>query len=210
MTRAQVTVLVGVAAAVWAFALYVAGVPLSLDQLKPFSLVVTAVLLAFGVFNKWLWKWSIFRGWLVNKPVFGGTWRMQLRSNYVDPSSGSVMSPITVFYAVRETLIDTSIRLFSAQSSSALGGVQIKPTEDGLFELHATYLGVPKVQFRDKNQIHFGAVALALYGTPVNRLAGHYWTDIGSRGDIESDAHVSKVTDSYDAANAAFSATSSV
>lgn len=186
MTRIQIAALLGLIVAIWGVSLWIAGVPLSPDHLKPFTITVTGVAGALVLFNLWLWKWPIFKGWLVSRPCFDGTWKATLRSNYVSAGTNERIPAIPAYFVVRQTYLQTSVRMFTAESSSELLGAQLKQAEDGEWMLYATYLNTPKIQVRDRSQIHYGGLALDLKGDPITALSGRYWTDRNTQGDIEA------------------------
>lgn len=201
MTRSQIVAIVFVVAVIWGVTLLLMGVPLTRAHAGPFSVTVSGTALVMLVFNRWAWRWRIFRGWLVKKPWFEGTWKLRLESTYRNPETGEPAKPVA-YYVVRQTYFQTSLRMFTAEQSSELLGVDIRAAEDDMFVLHGTFLSTPKQAVRERSEIHYGGLLLHLNGNPVKRLSGHYWTDRLTRGDVESTGRSRVLFGSFDEANA--------
>ena len=73
MTRNQISAILALSIFFWVALLLWRGVPITLEMLLPFSSVVGAVSLSLFVFDRWVWHWPIFRGWLVQRPMIHGT-----------------------------------------------------------------------------------------------------------------------------------------
>ncbi|MGY3568714.1 hypothetical protein [Vibrio paucivorans] len=50
--------------------------------------------LTIGVWLIALWSWKIFKGWYVKRPDLRGTWKVELKSNWVNPETGEKAAPI--------------------------------------------------------------------------------------------------------------------
>lgn len=206
MTDKQVTALVWYVAVVWASLLLVAGATLPDGFFKPTSQVAAAVVLALFAFDRWLWKWGLLRGWFVKRPHLGGTWRVELKSNWVDPSSGARPGTVNGFLVIRQTYSRLSMRLFTAESTSRLRGAEIVADTDDLYEVGAVYVNEPKFSVRGKSPIHSGALVLSVRGSPPNLLEGHYWTDRNTNGEFRATERRNRTFDTYEDANTAFNA----
>src|SRR5579863_2692717 len=86
--RLHLSAILLVASAVWGGLLIFGGVDVSAQWFQPFSKVLGAMLFLLSLFDLWLWKWPIFHPWLVKRPVIDGTWRAELRSDWIDPATG--------------------------------------------------------------------------------------------------------------------------
>ena len=42
--------------------------------IRPISLIITLDIILWVIFNKWIWKFKIFQGWLVKTPNLNGIW----------------------------------------------------------------------------------------------------------------------------------------
>ncbi|MEJ0011260.1 MAG: hypothetical protein WDM94_01275 [Bauldia sp.] len=186
LTRLHITLLLILAVAVWAATLVVLGIPLSWDYLKPFTIAVAVLTTICIVFDKWLWSLSVFKGWLVQRPNLNGTWKATLASDWKDPQTGQSIPPIECVMVITQTFSKMTTRLFTPESNSFLYANRLVCQDDGVFQLYGIYLNTPKVELRgQRSEIHYGALILEVRGDPPTSLAGHYWTDRGTKGSLE-------------------------
>lgn len=175
---------------------------LSPDFVKPFGIVVGAITLVVTVFNKYIWSWKVFRGWYVKRPDLRGTWKVELKSSWINPETGEVIEPIYGYAAVRQTLTSLSFRLMTKESRSVLVAHSIDQQEDeDLFKLVAVYRNEPKTELQGvRSEIHHGSFSLEIHGIPVYELQGHYWTDRGTNGGMLLSNRVTTLCDTYEQA----------
>ena len=198
ITRLHITVLIILAVVVWAVTLYILGLPLSWDYLKPYGITISVTTAIATAFDRWLWRWPMFRNWLVKLPYLQGTWKAVLVSDYIDPKTKKPVSPIDAVVVVRQTLTTLSLRLFTEESSSFLAGNKIVALNDSVFELIGVYQNEPRIELRGtRSDIHFGALKLSIGGVPPTSLSGHYWTDRKTKGSMELAGRVSALADSF-------------
>lgn len=184
MTRKQITVFLGLSVALWAGLLLWRGIPVTLPMLAPFSLVVGAVSLVLLAFDRWAWHWPVFRGWLVKRPYLHGTWRAEIVSDWVDPSTGTGVPPIQAFMVVRQTGSALSLRLLTPQSRSESVSAGVEVCTDGTFEINVGYRNRPGSPFRHRSEVHYGAMLLTAESATPNRLEGEYRTDRRTIGSV--------------------------
>lgn len=192
--------LVGV---IWGVLLFLNGVTVELEWLKPASTVAGILTFMFIVFDRWVWRWKWLK-WFVKRPHVWGTWRVVLRSNYRKPGSKGPISPIEGYMTIWQVYSDIRVRLFTAESSSESVAVQRFAKTDGTCELAVIYENFPNQSVRKQSPIHFGAMILTVEESPESRLAGHYWTDRESGGEIEVTDRRKVMYWSYFAATKAF------
>lgn len=198
LNRSHITLLLVLAAAVWGGALWVLGLPITWEYSKPFALTVAVLSAACFAFDKWLWKWPIFKGWLVERPNLQGTWRATLKSNWTKPDTQKKQPPIEAVMTIRQTYSLLSARLFTKESSSLLVAHKIQRQNDGVFQLFATYENTPDISLRgERSEIHYGALVLEVRGDPPTSLIGHFWTDRRTRGSMELASRIREVVDGY-------------
>ena len=171
------------AVAVWAVVLFFSGQSLSSSLLRPLSMVTSIIVLLSIAFEIWLWKLSFLHNWLVKRPVIDGTWRAELRSNWKD-ANGAAIPPIHGYMVIRQTFLNLSLRLLTAESSSYLVGTEIVCSADGLYCVSGVYRNEPHYQNRGRSPIHYGAVWLQVIEKPTQKLEGHYWTDRNTAGEL--------------------------
>lgn len=185
LNRTHITLIILLAALVWWGTLAALGVPVSSAYLKPFAITVSVLTALCVLFDKWLWRWRIFKGWLVKRPVLNGTWEVQLHSSWVGPGMPEA-DPIHAIMVVRQTYSLMNVRLFTKESSSFLIAHKLVLQDDGVFQLAAVYQNTPDIHLRGtRSEIHFGALLLEVKGDPPKALDGHYWTDRGTKGSLK-------------------------
>jgi hypothetical protein len=198
LNRTHITVLLVLAVATWAIALWILGLPFTWDYSKPFSITVSVLAAACFIFDGWIWKWPIFKWWLVNRPNLHGTWKVLLKSDWIDPKTQKQVAPIECIMTIRQTYSRFSARLFTRESSSYLVAHKIERQNDGIFQLFGTYQNTPDISLRGKrSEIHYGALVLEVRGEPPKSLVGHYWTDRGTRGSLELTDRHPRILTSY-------------
>lgn len=122
------------------------------------------------------------------RPVIGpdlnGTWQGEIISNWEDPGSKRKLDPIAVFMVIKQTGNDLQMRLLTSESSSSSMVSTIKPEADGRWSIHGTYLNEPKLLLCERSPIHHGGIMLHIGGPPPTTLAGQYWTDRNTKGEM--------------------------
>ena len=196
ISRIQLSALLLVAFAVWAGALILAGVLVSPDWFRPFSTVVGALVLVLILVDKWLWRVRWLQPWLFNMPNIQGTWRVNIRFTGAVPSAEQIGG----FMVIRQTLSAISLRLFTAESYSEILSAKIVPCDDGTFTVAGVYRNTPRLAVRERSPVHHGALLLTVQGNPPESLAGQYWTDRNSQGEISLSARTNRLAHSFDQA----------
>jgi hypothetical protein len=205
-SRLHLSTILLAAAILWGAALVVEGVAVSGAWFHPFSGVVGALVLLLAIFDIWAWRLRILQGWFVPRPDIRGTWQVELRSDWKDPRTGERLGPVTVYLAVRQTFSTLSIRMMSAESTSALVASEIKKDVDGTYRVAGIYHNEPKLSVRERSSLHYGAFLLSVQGDPAKDLAGHYWTDRSTQGELQSLARHATISLSFGEAAMLFSA----
>lgn len=207
LTRLHISTFIALTIGVWLIALWAQGMPvLSLAFIKPFSIVVGSITVVVTIFNKYAWSWRIFRGWYVNRPDLRGSWRVELKSNWIDPHTNQSIPPIHGYASIRQTLTKLSLRLMTKESQSKLIAYSITQEEDGLFRLAAIYRNEPKIELQgQRSEIHHGSLLLELHGESCSLMEGHYWTDRGTKGSMRLTDKRCKLYDTYEIAEAGYS-----
>jgi predicted pore-forming effector associated with SMODS systems len=182
--------LIYIAVLAWTVILYINHEAIQSVWLKSLSTVTTVVLYAAMAFDLWLWKIPFLHGWFVKRPVIDGTWKVEIRSNWIDPATGARILPVEGYMVVRQTLTALSLRLLTEESSSELIGTEIVCSSDGLYCISGIYRNEPRFEVRHRSAIHYGALWLRISDDPVKKITGHYWTDRETAGEITfSDRH---------------------
>lgn len=197
LSRLHLSAILLVAAALWGGMLVFEGVAVNGTWFRPFSTVVGVLLLLLLVFDIWAWRWRLLHGWFVPRPDLRGTWRVELQSDWKDPVTETGVGPIVAYLVVRQTFSSLSVRMLTAESASELVAAEINKASDGTYRLAAVYRNEPKLSFRDRSPIHYGALVLDVQGDPAMDLAGYYWTDRNSRGELRTLARHDSIAGSF-------------
>lgn len=185
-TRLHLTLIVGLAVIVWASVLWLRGTGITEDHFYPFGIAVSAVWAGCTLFDLWVWRSPVFRGWLVRRPRIDGTWSVVLQSSWVNPETGVRIGPIDAFMVIRQTYSSLSLRLFTAESKSRTLLAQVQPSEDSVFRVVAFYQNDPLQELRGvRSEIHYGALCIDIASDPVVAMEGAYWTDRSTRGEMK-------------------------
>jgi hypothetical protein len=197
-SRLHITVLLGAAVFVWCLLLLTQGTPVTKEHLAPFSSVVVFLVTIGLLFEHVLWHQRCFHGWFVQRPDLRGTWRVELRSDWIDPKTGRRIEPIEGFMAVTQTLSRLQMHLMTAESQSWLVAERVttSPKNRG-YRVVAVYTNEPDPHLRgNRSEIHYGALVLDTHGvTPStpDRLSGEYWTDRGTKGTLTLSSRASTI-----------------
>jgi SMODS-associating 2TM, beta-strand rich effector domain len=173
--------------AIWALILYLTKTRLAinLEAIQKLPDVITVYVILSFVFAKWLWRWPIFRGWLVPLPDLQGTWAGQIDSNWKDPTTGYHIEAVPIMLVIRQTFLTISCALFTKESESYSTVAQISVEEDSdTFYLRYNYTNRPKATMRERSMIHDGAVRLRIISVPERLLEGEFWTSRCTAGDL--------------------------
>lgn len=156
----------------------------------------TVVSLGLVVFDRWVWAWSWLQPWLVKRPDVRGTWRGVLRSRY-EPTPGEKLPDIPIYLCVKQTLTAIHVTMHSAESTSRTTGCVLETSADGHRRMGVLYFNEPDLHVRTRSSPHYGALMIDLVDDPVCGLRGTYWTDRGTAGTVELDAHDSHLFDTF-------------
>ena len=188
------------AALAWTVILYFNHEAIQSKLLAPLSTVITVVIWGAMAFDFWLWKLPFLHGWFVKRPSIGGTWRVEIRSTWTDPTTGLTIQPIEGYMVVRQTFSTLSLRLLTEESSSELVGTEIVCSSDGLYCVSGVYRNEPRFLVRGRSPIHYGAVWLKVIEDSEKKMLGHYWTDRETGGEMELSQQRSRKFQTFQAA----------
>jgi|SRR5215217_214696 len=190
LTRTQLTLLLGIEVTLWAALLLVQGESLGWRHLAPFSSVVSGSIGLLYLFDKWGWKLQVLHSWLVPFQDLSGTWKGTLQTTWMNPENLQRPGPIPVFLVIRQTYSTVSVRVLTEESESDLMVGKVVFVEDDLADLVGVYRNTPKQAVRHRSPIHHGAFRLRIEGAPLTALAGEYWTDRKTQGELRLGEHV--------------------
>ena len=170
---------------VWGVVLLIVT-PINLwDILKQIPQAISIYAILGIIFTQWIWRWKIWQGWLIKIPDLQGTWRGELKSDWINPETKKGIDPIPVVLVIRQTFSTIKCTLMTKESTSysTTSDINMIPTGDDLY-LTYNYTNRPKAIIRDRSAIHDGASILKIIQKPNRCLEGEYWTSRKTRGDI--------------------------
>lgn len=209
MSRLQITVYLALAVILWALVLMFKGIPLSMEYLAPFGTVVGS-LVAIGIlFDRVLWSFSWFHGWLVKRPDLRGTWKVLIRTDWEDSDKPTMSNEIKSFVGITQTYSSLQFHMMSEESDSWLTVDRIsKSRKNDGYEIVGVYLNQPSTHLRgERSEIHYGAFVLNSHGKRrafPSTLIGEYWTDRKSKGTMTLSERIPEVKTNYPDAIEAF------
>lgn len=200
-TASWTRVVIAIAAALAAAALFVNGTKVSLDWYKALLSVSGAVVLLLLVFDRWAWRWPVVRR-LIPRRVVHGTWKGELQTSWSNPASGQTPGPIECYLVVHQTYSTVEMALLTAESKSRSVTAGMSDPAKGQCLLTGIYMNTPDLLIQDRSRIHRGGILLEINGRPVETLDGFYWTDRDTKGQLTFEQHVGKVADDFRGARA--------
>ena len=137
------------------------------------------------IFTKWLWRWKFLQGWLIKIPDLQGTWRGELKSDWINPETGKGIDPIPMVLVIKQTFSSIKCALMTKESTSysTTADINVVPNGEDLY-LTYNYTNQPKATIQDRSAIHDGASILKIISKPNRCLEGEYWTSRKTRGDM--------------------------
>jgi len=130
------------------------------------------------------WKWRCFYPLLVQTPNLSGVWKGEMKSNY--KKDGVIIDPIPFEINITQNFFNTQIELKTkeSESRSIAASFDIEKLR-GFHRIIYTYENEPKVQVKERSQIHRGTVILNFEEKfYVEKLEGKYYTDRQTEGDM--------------------------
>lgn len=164
--------------------------------LRFLSIAVFIVTLLLALWNSVLWHLKPVQYLKGVDRDLRGTWEADLESFWIDPKTGTRLPVKTVYVVIRQTSSSISVTLISNESRSRSSIARLV-VEDGSFTLHYLYTNEPSQAHRDHSPIHHGSGVLAVVGQPAKRIAGAYWTDRDSKGNLTLKRRVRKLGDDF-------------
>lgn len=143
---------------------------------------IGAYIFLFSFFDKYAWKYSIFRHLrVVTVPYVGGRWKGYIESSY----NGRATKYKTIL-EIEQTFSKIKTCLYTEQSfsSSLMANFVIAP--NGRQELHYEYHNEPNGTATSTMHGHDGVAKLSFQRTPKQLTGSYYTTSQHNRGNIGS------------------------
>ena len=188
LERLHISVFLGIAVLAWAVVLLAQGAHVGWEHLQPFGTVVAVLGILSLSLEKVLWRQAWLHGWFVKRPDLRGTWRVELRSDWIDPTTGERVPLIVCYMGVEQTLSRLQMHLMTRESESWFIAEKINPSPSGVgYQIAGVYTNRPHTHLRgDRSEMHFGGLLLETHGPPnrPDALTGEYWTDRKTKGQM--------------------------
>lgn len=166
----------------WSLVLLGAGIHIGGTWVKVVSALPLVVVVAFAVFDNWLWEIEAVRR-LAGRPQLNGTWRGDLTSLQSDDDGREVQhEPIPIYLVVEQTFLTIRICLLSAESKSRSIGALLERHGAQDYTVYYHYTNLPGLRARGGSPAHAGGARVEAGGINPSRLEGEYWTDRRTRG----------------------------
>jgi hypothetical protein len=173
--------------AAYAIVLYVTGIRLQHDARQLLAYLPSAFGILVVIFDSWAWKWPVIHS-LTGRPRIDGTWIASLRPH---PDShiptGGNRGPIQAAVIIDQTYWSLGITLLTRESTSFSTAASLRRLGDS-HDRHIvtyTYANEPAQEHRPRSQPHVGATQLRVSGQRPPQIAGTYWTDRLTVGDLD-------------------------
>lgn len=149
------------------------------------SQIVTINTVIIGFFIKFLWKFKIFKGWLVPFPNLNGTWKGFIHTTWVDPITNQRPDPIPVIVTIQQSFIHIScaMRTTEMNSLSIVSDFHLDK-ENQIKKLYYSYDSNPLQTVKERSPQHCGTMAFNIIEEPKLKLSGEYWTGRKTTGEI--------------------------
>jgi hypothetical protein len=179
--------LVIVSAIAWLILSWYSGIDLKniIDLAKTIPKVVTIDAIIVGIFTKYLWKYKIFRGWLVPFPNLNGTWIGEIHSDWINPKNNKKILPIPVMLTIDQTFFHINFMMATEEmkSHSYVEGFKIDK-ENQIKQVAYLYTSKPRIVLDSRSLPSDGAIIFDIIEKPKMKLIGQYWTDRKTKGEV--------------------------
>lgn len=198
-----IRVVVAVVVVVFGAGTWLTGGRPDLGWVRFFSAAVLLATLVLALWDFWLWRLPLVQRIPGVPRSVRGTWRGTLTSFWIDPATGRTPPPKTVYLVARQTATLVTVKLLTdeSRSTSSLANVSVV---DGVAMLSYVYLNRPDMRVEERSRMHHGSTVLDISGRPAERLAGRYWTDRDSKGELEFTHRHNGLADDFQQASGYF------
>ena len=161
--------------------------------------IVSMDLILCTIFARFLWKFSIFKNWLVPFPNLNGTWRGHIRTTWIDPKTGERPEPIPAILTIKQSFLRVSCVMRTEEMTSrSLVSDFVIDRENQLERLIYTYDSDPIETVKERSPQHCGTMSFDIPKEPKKSvLAGGYWTGRKTTGTIEMRFWKKELMDHY-------------
>lgn len=160
--------------------------------------------LVYFIYEKWVWKWPVFRilSEFQGVPVLHGTWKGLIE--YDKDANGNPGSK-EIYLVINQTLFSIDIRFFIDTSESFSVCASFQKEQSKRLQLIYTFRSSAPYGKRDTNPRHDGTAVLDVISKPKHELIGSYFTDRNTSGRINLKECKNCICESYSQAVSLFS-----
>ncbi len=184
--RKELTILViGVTALTWFAVAYLNGLPTTWwSAAKPFLTAITVAGVALWAYERHLWDWTLFRGWLTRRPCLKGVWQVEIHAVYMDASGNEETKLVHGYAQIDQTASTFCLRMFTQESRSVTVAHSFN-IDQNVFSLAIVYENKPDISLRQKKSaFHQGSAVFIIRGHHPESFSGEYWTERKSVGSL--------------------------
>jgi branched-subunit amino acid transport protein len=165
----------------YSLVLFLLNIHLPSTAQRLLGLLPAAILIAFAIFDNWLWRQGPILK-LVKQPLLNGTWSGTLVSLRRNEQGESIRTEHPVVVVIRQTLTSVSVTFMTEESRSKSSAAQITAEDRDDYVLQYQYRNEPSLEFRSRSPIHPGGAQIRIGGSRPYEVDGEYWTGRESRG----------------------------
>jgi hypothetical protein len=203
VNKLQVQAVAAVVVIVFAGGILLSGGKVQIHWLKFYSVAVFGALVLLALWDKFIWHLAPIQRLKSTPRDIRGTWKGELRSNWIPSDAESSLPDKTAYLVVRQTASTTSIVLLTDESKSSSDLAKVTSIDGGA-SLDYMYLNQPKMSVEHRSRMHHGSTSLAITGRPPDCLEGRYWTDRGTQGELAFNLHSDSYVENYEQAESLF------
>lgn len=192
---------IAVTAITWVAAAKIFGLPDTFwEAIIPFFTAVTVTSISLFFYDRILWRYYTVRRWIAQLPDLQGVWKVTITPVKLDDQSEQSLDSVIGYAQFDQTASSLNMRLYTEDSRSTTIAYAIKEIEKSQFRLAIVYQNKPRLKERVREgTIHDGAAVYEFRGYSPEKVAGEYWTEKPTRGEIELSDRRRDEIDSYDA-----------
>src|SRR5258708_7404620 len=156
------------------------------NYLRIVPTVITVDTIIGFLFVQYLWRFKIFRGWLVPFPNLNGSYKGTIQTTWIDPITNERPAPIPATLTINQTFFRIScvMRTKEMVSYSFISDF-ILDKDEQVKKLAYSYSSNPKQVVIERSPQHLGTMVFEIEEKPKWRLVGEYWTGRKTTGVIE-------------------------
>lgn len=171
---------------IYALALLGSGIKLDTWLKQLLGLLPTLAVAAIVAFDLWVWRWPFVHRFL-SRPLLLGTWKVSLTPH---PDShipnGGNWGPIDAYLIIEQTFWTLSATLHTAESTSRSRAARFVARSESKAQLLTfMYENVSRREHRERSPRHIGACEISIESRDPDRLAGEYFTDRFTAGEMQ-------------------------